>query len=121
MALLIFPPDSLDKNPQLASLLQPGLRMEVASKVNEAILATQGKRREAKIIDLVHLRAWAEKERREGPGKGALPAKLSLGLETGNETRDEGMRDGADGEAGEDGEEDDDEEQHGNGGDLMVQ
>lgn len=124
MALLIFPPDSLDKNPQLASLLQPGLRKDVASSVNEAILESQGRRREARIKDLVRLRAWAEKERREGAAKGALPAKISLGLDDGQDARDEGMRDAADGEEREDGEEDeeDDEEQHGNGetSDLMV-
>lgn len=94
--------------------------MEVAAKVNEAISESMGRRREAKIRDLVRCRAWAERERM---GRGPLPARISLGLDDGSETLDQGVRDGAEGEEREDGEEDDDDEQHGNGdtGDIMVQ
>lgn len=76
MALLIFPPENLA--PPLAALLDPSLRRSVANKVNEAILANQGARREARIRNLVRLRAWAENEARKS-GKD-IPAQLSLGL-----------------------------------------
>lgn len=124
MALLIFPPESLEKNPQLASLLEPGLRMEVAAKVNEAISESLGRRREAKIRDLVRCRAWAESQRREGKGRGVLPKTISLGLDKGQGSRDEGSRDDEDVEGREEGEDEDDEDEgpHGNGdtSDLMV-
>ena len=42
MALLIFPPDSLE--PPLAALLQPELRRTVADRVNKAILTVQNAR-----------------------------------------------------------------------------
>ena len=63
MALLIFPPENLE--PQLAALLQPDLRKSVADRVNKAILANQGQRRDAAIRSLVRLRAWAEDSARE--------------------------------------------------------
>ncbi|KAF2103383.1 hypothetical protein NA57DRAFT_52904 [Rhizodiscina lignyota] len=109
MSLLIFPLESLQ--PQLARLLQPSLRIEVASKVNEAILQMQGKRREAKIKDLVRLRAWAENKARES--KKDIPAKLTLGLDGDKDHRREH-------EDGLDHDDDDDDERHGNGADIMV-
>ena len=83
MALLIFPPDNL--SPTLSPLLDTQLRRDVATRVNEAILASQGLRREARIKNLVRVRAWAEAKVRESSGTSAsavkLPARLSLGLE----------------------------------------
>ena len=77
MALLIFPPDQLE--PQLAELLHPDLRKKVADRVNEAILASQGQRRNAAIRNLVKLRAWAENTSREAK-IATLPEQLDLGL-----------------------------------------
>ena len=82
MALLIFPPDNL--TPQLAELVDPQLRKVVANRVNEAILHSQGARREARIRKLVRLRAWSEKIAREGGRDGRkidLPDRLDLGLD----------------------------------------
>ena len=85
MALLIFPPENL--SPQLAELVDPHLRSVVANHVNEAILHSQGARREAQIRKLVRLRAWSEKMAREGgAGTGSgrkvdLPERLELGLD----------------------------------------
>lgn len=76
MALLIFPPERM--TPQLKALLDPALRQRVATAVNEAILSSQGERREARIRNLVRLRNWAEKKAREA--KLDLPEKISLGL-----------------------------------------
>lgn len=75
MALLIFPPEKL--TPPLKALLDPSLRQTVASSVNEAILSSQGERREAQIRKLVRLRAWAEQKAREA--KLDLPLSLELG------------------------------------------
>jgi hypothetical protein len=77
MALLIFSPDNLE--PQLAALLHPDLRKNVADQVNKAILASQGQRRNAAIRNLVRLRAWAEDSAREC--KKDLPTRLELGLD----------------------------------------
>ncbi|KAF2688197.1 hypothetical protein K458DRAFT_361207 [Lentithecium fluviatile CBS 122367] len=80
MSLLIFlPADTLQ--PQLAVLLQPTLRRQVASKVNEAILTSMGCRGEARMRGLVRLRLWAERKAREA-GKD-LPPSLPLGLQDG--------------------------------------
>ncbi|TKA69832.1 hypothetical protein B0A49_05883 [Cryomyces minteri] len=76
MALLIFPPENL--TPPLAALLDPNLRQIVANRVNEAILSSQGARREARIKNLVRLRAWAEQKAREAQKD--LPPTLNLGL-----------------------------------------
>lgn len=76
MALLIFPPENLA--PPLAALLDPALRQTVANRVNEAILGSQGARREARIRNLVRLRAWSERKARDA-GKD-IPEKLDLGL-----------------------------------------
>jgi glucose-induced degradation protein 8 len=64
---------------QLAELVDPSLRQKVAKDVNEAILASQGQRREANIRHLVRTRAWAEKVARDKNVD--LPAQLSLGLD----------------------------------------
>ncbi|KAI9797423.1 MAG: hypothetical protein M1833_005463 [Piccolia ochrophora] len=77
MALLIFPPDNLA--PPLAALLDPSLRKSVANRVNEAILISQGARREARIRNMVRLRAWAEHKAREA--KKDVPSRLPLGLD----------------------------------------
>ena len=79
MALLIFPADKLE--PQLAELLHPDLRKKVADRVNEAILTSQGQRRNAAIRNLVKLRAWAENTARDSKMGLALPAQLDLGLD----------------------------------------
>ena len=84
MALLIFPPDNLA--PPLAALLDPNLRKTVANRVNEAILSSQGARREARIRNLVRLRAWAEQKAREA--KKDLPATLDLGLDPTKDVQD---------------------------------
>jgi hypothetical protein len=79
MSLLIFlPSESLQ--PQLAELLKPSLRRDIAGRVNEAILcSTAGGRGEAKIRDLVRLRLWAENKARDS-GKD-LPPYIPLGLQ----------------------------------------
>ena len=46
--------------------------------MNEAILQNQGARKEARLRNLVKLRAWAEQKAREA--KKDLPEKLDLGL-----------------------------------------
>lgn len=78
MTLLIFLPSD-DLQPQLAELLKPKLRQQVAAKVNEAILMTFGARGEARIYGLFRARQWSERQAREA-GKD-LPAVMPLGLE----------------------------------------
>ncbi|PGH26825.1 hypothetical protein AJ80_01404 [Polytolypa hystricis UAMH7299] len=82
LSLLIFPSDNLA--PSLAALLDPELRKNIAIRVNEAILQSQGARREAMLRKLVRARAWAEQKAREA--KKDIPDKLDIGLsqETGN-------------------------------------
>jgi hypothetical protein len=77
LALLIFPSENLA--PSLATLLQPNLRKDIATKVNEAILKNQGARKEARLRNLVKLRAWAEQKARETK-PGGLPDHLNIGL-----------------------------------------
>lgn len=80
MSLLIFlpaPANHLQK--ELTELLEPSLRRDVASKVNEAILASLGARGEARMRSLVRLRHWAESKAR-ATGKD-IPPTLSLGLQ----------------------------------------
>ena len=77
MALLIFPPDNLA--PQLAAILDPKLRSDVAKRVNEAILASLGERTRSKLLDLIKTRAWAERKAREA--KKDIPEKIDLGLD----------------------------------------
>ena len=76
MALLIFPPEKL--TPQLKALLDPSLRQTVATAVNEAILSSQGERREARIRNLVRLRNWSEQKAREA--KLDIPDKIAFGV-----------------------------------------
>lgn len=93
MALLIFPPDNLA--PPLAALLDPNLRKDVAKRVNEAILSSQGERPNPKFVDLVRLRHWAEQKAREA--KKDLPEHIELGLDpdqTGNEKREDSVMQG---------------------------
>ncbi|KAL4896226.1 CTLH/CRA C-terminal to lish motif domain-containing protein [Aspergillus ambiguus] len=80
LALLIFPTENL--TPSLAPLLHPDLRKDIATKVNEAILQSQGARKEARLRNLVKLRTWAEQKAREA--KKDIPDKLDLGLSDGN-------------------------------------
>ncbi|KAH8678917.1 CTLH/CRA C-terminal to lish motif domain-containing protein [Tricladium varicosporioides] len=80
MALLVFPPDNLE--PQLAALLKPDLRREVADRVNKAILSCQNQKRDAAIRNLVRLRAWAENSARDA--KIDMPAHIDLGLDGDN-------------------------------------
>lgn len=76
LALLIFPSDKLA--PSLASLLDPALRKEIATQVNEAILQNQGARKEARLRNLVKTRAYAEQKAREA--KKDIPDTLDIGL-----------------------------------------
>ena len=78
MALLIFPPTDLAS--PLAALLEPSLRKDVAKRVNEAILSSQGERTKSKLLELVKTRAWAEKKAREA--KKDLPERIDLGLDS---------------------------------------
>ncbi|SLM36355.1 LisH dimerisation motif, subgroup [Lasallia pustulata] len=90
MALLIFPPDNLA--PPLAALLDPSLRKDVAKRVNEAILSSQGERTKAKLFDLVKLRFWAEQKARDA--KKDLPEHIDLGLDpdqNGREKREDSV------------------------------
>jgi glucose-induced degradation protein 8 len=103
MALLVFSPDNL--NPQNAELLKPSLRMDVADRVNQAILRRQGMSVEAKIKEWVRARAWSEMEARRT--KKDVPHSIKLGLD-GEDV------DGGDGS-------DVDEAMNGNGeGDAMI-
>lgn len=76
LALLIFPPDKLSQS--LASLLDPSLRKDIASRVNEAILQSMGARKEARLRNLVKLRAFAENKARDA--KKDIPDQLDIGL-----------------------------------------
>lgn len=76
LALLIFPSENLA--PSLATLLHPNLRKDIATQVNEAILRNQGARKEARLRNLVKLRAWAEQKARET--KPGIPDTLDIGL-----------------------------------------
>ena len=98
MALLIFPPDNLA--PPLAALLDHNLRKEVATRVNEALLLSQGERSKAKLYNLVRLRAWSEQKAREA--KKDLPDKISLGLDPSKDNHErsqEGIHKNGDAEA----------------------
>ncbi|KAL1955284.1 hypothetical protein VTO42DRAFT_8816 [Malbranchea cinnamomea] len=77
LSLLIFPSESLSSSP-LAGLLDPDLRKNIANRVNEAILQSQGARRDAKLRHLVQVWAWAEQKAREA--KKDIPDKLDIGL-----------------------------------------
>ncbi|KAL8866594.1 MAG: hypothetical protein Q9174_006210 [Haloplaca sp. 1 TL-2023] len=77
MTLLVF--KSKELPPELSAMLDPKLREEVGTRVNEALLKEQGERTKSKLLDLVRLRAWAAQKAREA--KKDLPENLGLGLE----------------------------------------
>lgn len=97
MALLVFTPDP--SNPQDAELLKPDLRMEVADRVNQAILARQGTSVEAKIKEWIRARAWSENQARRT--KKEIPHNMRLGLdgETDGDSDDEPMNGNGDNDA----------------------
>ena len=78
MALLIFPPDNLA--PSLAALLSPDLRQEVAQRVNQALLQSQGERTKATLYDLVNHRSWANQKAMEAKRE-HLPERIELGFD----------------------------------------
>ncbi len=86
MALIIFPHDTLQ--PELAALLSSDLRRTTATKVNEAVLLRQNRRREAAIRQLVRMRAWAETSARSK--KKDLPDSIGIGLNEENMEYGEG-------------------------------
>lgn len=77
LSLLIFSAENL--SPSLAALLDPDLRKKIANRVNEAILKSQGARREARLRNLVKLRSWSENKARQA--KKDLPDRLDIGLD----------------------------------------
>ena len=77
MSLLIFPSDNLA--PPLAALLNPTLRQEIAQRVNQALLASQGERTKATLYDLVNHRSWANQKAIEAK-KDHFPVTIDLGL-----------------------------------------
>lgn len=77
MTLICLPEDS----PQMADLVDPSLRRNIAIRVNQAILEAEKVSTEAKVRGLVHLRAYAGNEL--FGGKEALRKefpKLDLGI-----------------------------------------
>ncbi|MCJ1394255.1 hypothetical protein MMC18_007133 [Xylographa bjoerkii] len=84
MALLIFPPDNLA--PPLAALLDTKLRKDVAKRVNEAILQSNGERTRSKLLELVRTRAWAEQKARDA--KKDIPDRIDIGLDPETDGRD---------------------------------
>jgi len=79
MTLLIFLPATGKLQEELSKLLEPSLRREVASRVNEAILGSMGARGEARVRSLVRLRNWAEMKARSAEKD--IPPVLPLGLQ----------------------------------------
>lgn len=94
MSLLIFLPATGTLQKELTELLEPSLRRNVASKVNEAILTSMGARGEARMRSLVRLRQWAETKARFA-GKD-VPPSLPLGLEDADERPANGNGEGTD-------------------------
>jgi hypothetical protein len=94
MSLLIFlpaAPGTLQK--ELTELLEPSLRRNVASKVNEVILTSMGAHGESRMRSLVRLRQWAEtKVRAAGRDIPSLP----LGLQDADERSANGNGEAAD-------------------------
>ena len=78
MLLLLFPGDKPIPE-KVAKVLDPQLRVDVATRVNEAILESTGERTKAKLFDLIRLRAWSEEKAREL--KKDLPEHLDIGLD----------------------------------------
>lgn len=87
MALLIFPPDNLA--PPLAALLDPVLRQEVAQRVNQALLLSQGERSKATLYDLVNYRSWANQKAIQAK-KEHLPEHIELGFDRAEEGQENG-------------------------------
>ncbi|KAF2473859.1 uncharacterized protein BDR25DRAFT_281904 [Lindgomyces ingoldianus] len=87
MSLLLFLPTE-NLKPELAELIKPSLRREVAGRVNEAILASLGARGEAQLRNLVRLRQWAEDKARES-GRN-IPPFLPFGVQVGPEEGESG-------------------------------
>jgi len=90
MTLLVFPHDNLE--PQLAEILHPNLRRQVADNVNKAILAGQSERRDAAIRQLVKMRAWAENTARDNARERGFhrdPLGIGMGRE-GERTHENG-------------------------------
>ena len=85
MALLIFPPGQFPAT--LARQLDPALRVDVAERVNRAMLKAGGERTGSRLCDLIKTRFWAERMNRDE--KRDLPEKIDLGLEG---AREEGER-----------------------------
>jgi len=75
--LLVFDHSGLP--PYLTKLMEPSLRLDVASRISEAILRSQGAHIEARIKSLIRVRQWSEQKARET--KKSIPAKLTLGLD----------------------------------------
>lgn len=95
MSLLIFlpaAPGTLQK--ELNELLEPSLRRNVASKVNEAILTSMGARGESRMRSLVRLRQWVETKARAAEKD--LPPSLPLGLQDVDERPANGQSESAD-------------------------
>ena len=65
-------------NPQLEAILDPQLRVDVAHKVNEAILKANGEVGEARLDELIRTRVWAEQKAR-AMGK-AIPPEGQMGI-----------------------------------------
>jgi len=85
MSLLIFLPAPIHTlQSECIELLEPTLRRNVASQVNEAILTSLGSRGEARMRSLVRLRHWAELKARSA-GKD-IPPVLPLGLQDADDT-----------------------------------
>ena len=94
MSLLIFLPATGTLQKELTELLEPSLRRNVASKVNEAVLTSMGARGEARMRSLVRLRQWAETKARAA-GKD-VPPSLPLGLQDVDERPANGNGEAAD-------------------------
>lgn len=95
MSLLIFlpaTPGTLQK--ELNELLEPSLRRNVASKVNEAILTSMGAHGESRMRSLVRLRQWAETKARAAQKD--IPPALPLGLQDADERSANGNGEAAD-------------------------
>jgi hypothetical protein len=95
MSLLIFlpaTPGTLQK--ELNELLDPSLRRNVASKVNEAILTSMGAHGESRMRSLVRLRQWSETKARAAQKD--IPPVLPLGLQDADERPANGNGEAAD-------------------------
>lgn len=100
MGLFILAPVSTSGNGgeikgPLSHLLEPDQRRKVAEEVNQAILESQGSRRQARLFELVKTRYWAEKLAREK--KIDLPARMDMGLDGENKSAENGSNGHANG------------------------